>query len=54
MLTLAAWVYTPSNNFRYNSEKHVLFEKYLKSDCLTQQEQQISMKYFLYHTFLSR
>ena len=43
-----------SDIFEYNSTNRVHFDKYLKRDCKTKLELQLSVKYFLGHCFESK
>ena len=43
-----------SDIFEYNSSNRVHFDKYLKRDCKTKLELQLSVKYFLRHCFESK
>ena len=45
------FTYERSDKFEYNSLKRVIFEKYSRRHCLTQQNQQLSVKYFSRYCF---
>ena len=41
-----------SDDFEHNSLNRVIFDKYLKRDCSSQEERQLSVKYFLQRCFI--